>query len=218
MGDVIRLAEHRAARTAGARLRVRHAPVVFHFDLSCPFSYLAAERVERLIPQARWRPTVAEALRDRLSGRDADAIDRSRAAAERRAHELKLPLVWPARHPRPVRAGMRAALRAAHYGHGPAFALAAARLAFCGGFDLDDPETLVEAAAASGMSLDACLRAGGETALDCALARPAARLLAAGADRLPAITVGGAAHCGDEIVAAAAAAARLASAGRVQAG
>ena len=41
-------------------------------------------------------------------------------------------------------------MRAAHYasqqGRGAAFVLAAGRLAFCGGFDLDDPELLAEAA------------------------------------------------------------------------
>ena len=37
--------------------------------------------------------------------------------------------------------------------------LAIGRLSFCGGFDVDDPEILAEAAAAAGLDLDACLLA-----------------------------------------------------------
>ena len=40
-----------------------------------------------------------------------------------------------------------------------AFVLAATRLAFCGGFDLEDPEILAEAAAAAGIVLDDYLQA-----------------------------------------------------------
>jgi len=57
---------------------------------------------------------------------------------------------------------MRAAVHACDVDRGPAFVLAATRLAFCGGFDLDDPEVLAEAAAAAGLELDACLHAGGD--------------------------------------------------------
>jgi len=53
------------------------------------------------------------------------------------------------------------------------------RLAFCGGFDLDDPEVLAEAAAAAGVPLDDCLRAARDPALDAPALRAARRLLAA---------------------------------------
>ncbi len=43
-------------------------------------------------------------------------------------------------------------------GCGAQFALAAMRLAFCGGFDLEDPEILAEAAAAAGIPLAGLLR------------------------------------------------------------
>jgi len=203
MGEVIRLAERRVARASAARPRPGSAPVVFHFDLSCPFSYLTAESVERLLPRAWWRPTIGAP-----ASADLKSIARLRDAAERRAEELRLPLVWPARHPLPVRSGMRAALRATWQGHGSAFALAAARLAFCGGFDLDDPEALAEAAAAAGISLDQCLRAAGDPAIDRALEAPARALAAAGAVGLPAVRVGTAVHSGRDCVASAAAAAR----------
>jgi 2-hydroxychromene-2-carboxylate isomerase len=132
-----------------------------------------------------------------------------RAVAERRAAELRLPLVWPERYPADVPAAMRAASYAAEHGRGAAFVLAAGRLAFCGGFDLDDPEILFEAAAAAGLGLDDSLRAAGDCGRDGAMEAAGSRLLAAGADRLPALRVGRSLFWGEEKVAEAAAAARL---------
>ena len=68
------------------------------------------------------------------------------------------PSEFPARSTR----ALRAAARASELGAGARFALAATRLHFCGGFDLDDPETLAEAAAAAGVPLDECLAAAGD--------------------------------------------------------
>ena len=65
----------------------------------------------------------------------------------RRAVELRLPLVWPDGFPVAAPSALRAAAYAAEIGAGARFALAASRLAFCGGFDLEDPEILAEAAA-----------------------------------------------------------------------
>ncbi len=86
--------------------------------------------------------------------------------------------MWPDRFPGPVPSAMRAAAYASEVGHGRAFALAASRLAFCGGFDLDDPEILAEAADAAGMSLDGCLAAAGDRNWDLPL-EAASRMLAA---------------------------------------
>lgn len=204
MGEVISLSERRE-RHDGARRPAGAPSAAFHFDLSCPFTYLALERVDRQLPGVRWRPTWGAALHrgDPWSADDAGA--RARRAVERRALELHLPLSWPARQPRSARGAMRAALFAAERGRGGAFAMAAARLAFCGGFDLNDPEVLAEAAAAAGLPLDGCLRAAGDVARDGPLEEAGRRLLAAGADRLPAIRVGRVLHCGEQRVAQAAA-------------
>jgi 2-hydroxychromene-2-carboxylate isomerase len=196
MGDLIRLAGRRE-RSVGAHRAMGAATAAFHFDLGCPFSYLALERVDRQMPGVRWRPSYAEALhRGNPWAQDA-AGEAARHAAERRARELRLPLSWPAAHPRSARGAMRAADYAAQEGRGGAFALAAARLAYCGGFDLNDPEVLAEAAAASGLSLDGCLRAAGDVSRDGPLEEAGRWLLAAGADRLPALRVGRVLHCGE---------------------
>ncbi len=208
MGEVIRLAERRAARRT--RNHHRHEPsrVQFLFDLSCPFSYLAAERVERAFDDVVWTPACMTSLNCGSAEGDPEGDARRRDAAEHRASELRLPLVWPERHPAPVPAAMRAASYAAEQGRGAAFALAAGRLAFCGGFDLDDPEILAEAAAAAGIGMDGCLQAVGDVARDGAIEGAGRHLLAAGADRLPALRVGRSLFWGENRVAEAAAAAR----------
>src|SRR5918994_378836 len=83
-----------------------------------------------------------------VGGRLADAAARERdeLAASARASVLRLPLVWP-EGTSSARAAMRVASLACERGRGGAFVLAASRLAFCGGFELDDPEVLAEAAA-----------------------------------------------------------------------
>ena len=207
MGDVIRLAERRAARrprtASPGRVRVE-----LLFDLCCPFSYLAAERVERAFDDVIWTPAAASAVRSGSPAPTAEALERLRAAAEAHAAELRLPLVWPERFPAEVPSAMRAAAFASERGRGAAFVLAAFRLAFCGGFDLEDPEILAEAAAAAGIGMEGCLQAVGEARRDEAIDAAGRRLLAAGADRLPALRVGRSLFWGENRVAEAAAAAR----------
>ncbi len=205
MGELIDLTARREAlRQRTGRREPSRAQL--YFDLGCPFTYLASERVERSFDQITWTPACLEALQQGTPAADVEGRERLRAAAEERAAELRLPLVWPERFPADVRAAMRAAAYAAEQGRGGAFVLAAGRLAFCGGFDLDDPEVLAEAAAAAGVPLEACLRAARERGRDGAMEAAGRRLLAAGADRLPVLRVGRSLVWGEARVAAAAAA------------
>jgi 2-hydroxychromene-2-carboxylate isomerase len=209
MGEVIRLAERRQARRAKPRQRPASLRGEFLFDLASPFTYLAAERVERAFDDVTWTPASSTALRRTSLAADEVALAAVRAAAEERAEELRLPLVWPDSWPHDVPAAMRVASHAVTTGRGAAFVLAAGRLAFCGGFDLDDPEILAEAAAAAGLGLEACLHAAGDRGRDGAIEAAGRRLLAAGADRLPALRIGRALYWGETQVAGAAAAARM---------
>src|SRR6185312_759703 len=77
-----------------------------------------------------------------------------------------LPLIWPDRYPANTRQALRAASFASENGAGASFALAAMRLAFCGGFDLEDPEIIGVAAAAAGVSLEGCLAAARDSSRD----------------------------------------------------
>jgi len=199
MGDLTVLAERRATRrraepslAASGAAEFGASPVAFCFDPGCPFSYLVAERVERRLSAVEWVPVSAAALAP--AGREpwTDPVGGRalRVRAERRADELRLPLVWPDRFPPTGTAALRVAVYAVRTGVGSAFALAAGRLAFCGGFDLEDPVNLAEAAAAAGIGLDACLRAASDEANDGPLEAAARGLLAHGVTELPAFRVG----------------------------
>ncbi len=215
MGKVISLEEHRRARavspggcapvspgTAAPRLST-----TLWFDLASPSTYFAAERADRMFPGLVWHPVLAG---PRLpTGPIAEGPDDvTLRAAIARAAELRMPLVWPERYPAAGRAAMRVAALAAELGQASAFVLAASRLAFCGGFDLDDPEILSEAAAAAALPLDECLRAAGDRSRDAAMEAAGRDLVAQGADRMPVFRVGYRLFCGEERLPEAAAATR----------
>jgi 2-hydroxychromene-2-carboxylate isomerase len=213
MGDVIRLSERRdALRRRRAPTRQRRTRAEFFFDLACPFTYFVTERVERSFDEVVWRPASTDALRRSSLAHDDVSAAAVRRAAEERAAALRLPLVWPDRFPIAVPAAMRVAAHAAESGRGAAFVLAATRLAFCGGFDLDDPEILAEAAAAAGLVLDDTLIAARDEGRDGEIEAVGRALLAAGADRLPALRVGRALYWGEARVSEALVAARIARA------
>jgi len=203
MGKLIRLWERMDAprrRSGGSRSGTTATAAELSFDLRCPYSYLAAEQLERAFDELIWTPASWTALHPVGACRDGGA-DAYRRAAEARAAALRLPLVWPERWPAGVPAAMRVAAFARERGRGGPFVLAAMRLAFCGGFDLDDPETLAEAAAASRLPLDACFAAARNTRRDRRIERAGRHLAALGADRLPALRVGGAVDWGEARVA-----------------
>jgi 2-hydroxychromene-2-carboxylate isomerase len=165
--------------------------VSFCFDLLSPWTYLAAERVERQFAGVRWCPVVPDVLAPEESDEGA------RRAVDLRAAELRMPLVWPETWPSAGRSAMRVASLAAERGRAAPFVLAASRLAFCGGYDLDDPEALAEAAAAAGLGLEECLTAAGDLRRDGPLERAGLRLLAQGADELPVFVIGHVLFCGE---------------------
>ncbi len=197
MGELIDLAERRAVHRRAATSDVAAGlglDATFFFDLASPFTYLAAERVERLLGSVTWRPVAAEALHRGLCPTGPE----QREEAERRAASLGMPIVWPDGFPAPVPAAMRAAAYAAECGRGAPFTLAAARLAYCGGFDLADPEVLAEAAAVAGIGLEECLHAAGDVSRDGPLEAAGRGLLVAGAERLPVFAIAGSLISGED--------------------
>jgi len=202
MGELIVLAERRIERqpepaaggprdggterpTARARGLVSTADVVFFYGLDCPFSYLTAEGVERVLGEVEWVP-VAGLSAEWASARRGESAE-VRRRAEHLAAELRFPLVWPDRGTTGVSSALRVAAQAGKLGTGARFALAASRLAFCGGFDLEDPEILAEAAAAAGLPLPQCLAAARDSLLDQGLCDAGYRLRAQGITELPAV-------------------------------
>ena len=182
MGELIDFTERMAdrSRTAGPR-------PAFFFDLACPFSYLAAEQVNRMFDLMDWVPTAAALMDDGDHPRYSIAqLER----AERQAAELRLPLVWPERFPAALPSALRAATYAADADALDRFALAASRLAFCGGFDLEDPEMLAEAAGAAGIPLEETLQAARDRDRNFRLHATASGLRRRGLSTLPVICVG----------------------------
>ena len=200
MGQLIILAERPADRSRPARTD----KPAFYFDLVCPFSYLMAERVERILGDVEWVPTASTFL----DGQEWAQAPTMRREAERRAAALRLPLVWPDGFPALAAGALRTASYAAEIDAGARFALAASRLAFCGGFDLQDPDVLAEAAAAAAIPLEAALAAAGDRARDRTLQATARGLVRRGVRRLPAICVGALWFTGEHALGEAAALAR----------
>jgi 2-hydroxychromene-2-carboxylate isomerase len=200
MGEVIQFVRRRQS----ARER---AGVTFFFDLACPYTYLAAERLDRRFCDASWRPaTVGRHLADSpvLAGGAAAPLDaHALRDVELRARELHMPLVWPERFPARVPHAMRAATYAVERGRGQAFAIAVGRLAFCGGFDVEDPRMLAEAAAAAGLDVEQTLDAADDERRDRALEAAGRALWVDGGTTLPAVRHDGGLFCGEHGVTAA---------------
>jgi len=130
----------------------------FYFDLGSPFAYLAAQRLEELLPEPiAWQPVLLGGL-FKLGGRSSwalgDASGRRAGIAEvqRRAREYGLPpLRWPDPWPSDYLFAMRLATFAFQVERGREFARRAFRAAFQEGRDLGVPEHALGVAAAVGL-------------------------------------------------------------------
>jgi 2-hydroxychromene-2-carboxylate isomerase len=205
MGDLVLLGEHREGREdpgpAGSRRPARPALL---FDLASPSTYLAAERAERLFGDIAWCPAIEREPEQPLGLRACERL-------QERAAALRLPLIWPEAFSAGGRRAMRVAALAAEHRRAAPFVLAMTRLAFCGGFDIDDPEAIAEATAAAGLPLDDALQAARDRTRDASMAAQGRLVAAAGGDRLPALRVRGLLFCGEERLEEAAAAWRARS-------
>jgi 2-hydroxychromene-2-carboxylate isomerase len=130
----------------------------FYYDLRDPECYLWAERVNAELPEVpEWVPVAlarAPAFRcaeERASFHE----DLARAAEAQGLQPLRLPEAWPAE----TDLALRAATYAKQIGRVVAFSLAAFRQAYAGGQDLDDPDTILIAAAACEIHPHAMTRA-----------------------------------------------------------
>jgi 2-hydroxychromene-2-carboxylate isomerase len=178
MGELIRLSERKADLS-----RPSHSSAAFFFALGCPFSYLAAERVERAFGEIEWVPLPGP-LPTHTWPQEALEV------AEREAAALRLPFAGPDRLPADCRPAARAAVFAARQGLVARFALAVSRLVFCGGFELDDPETISEAAGAADLSVAEALGAAEDSRYDAQLDATAQGLRSRGVGASPVIRIG----------------------------
>jgi 2-hydroxychromene-2-carboxylate isomerase len=191
MAEVIQLTQRRPdlAGRQTVPYAPETAPPTLYFDLASPYTYLVAERIERRGRGVAWRPAM---LRQPLSRGD-ELV----AEAQRRAHALRMPLVWPERFPSRVPTAMRVATYANEQGCCSGYAIAAGRLAFCGGFDLEDPDIIAEAAAAAGLDVEGALAAARDPRRDHQIEMAGRAVGHAGGTVLPALEHERRIYCGE---------------------
>jgi 2-hydroxychromene-2-carboxylate isomerase len=189
------------------------AAAVFYFDFNSPYAYLAAARIEGLVPGAEWRPIAFPLLlheQGRLEAamaRDPSPIvaEVSRRAADRGLPPFNPPQGWPL-HAWSL-APLRAALFAGDSGRMREFCDAAFRAMFVEGRSLVELDTIRDAAREAG--LDA-------TEVEEAIQRPEVKqrlkghteeALARGVTGIPTVAIGDELFWGDDRLEEAAAAA-----------
>jgi 2-hydroxychromene-2-carboxylate isomerase len=186
---------------------------VFYFDLGSPYSYLAAERVNHVLPEVPvWQPVLLGAIfnaRGYGSWSQTDGRETGMAEVERRARERGMPEIrWPDPWPGNTLTAMRAATFAQQTGRTVAFALAAFRQAFAAGRDLSEVDNVLLAAAACELHPRAVLKGIEMQSVKDALRAATDEAIARGVTGVPTIAVGEHVFWGDDRLEEAAAAIR----------
>lgn len=175
----------------------------FYVDVGSPYAWLAAERVESVLPVApTWEPVLLGAI---FAARGSGSWSLTEARAEgieeveRRASAYGLgPVRWPDQWPGNMLLAMRCAVAADELGAGRAFLLAALRAGFVEGRDLSDPAAVADAASTAGIEGEALLAAASTPAVKAALKQRTERAIALGVRGVPTVLVGEQAFWGDD--------------------
>lgn len=177
-------------------------PPLLLVDLGSPYAYLAAERIDGLLPNAEWRAVLLGAM-FQATGRQSWATTPARAdgiaEVERRAAAYGLPPIrWPEPWPSDGLLAARAATWADGQGAGRAFIREALRLHFRDGISLASHEAVEEAARRTGLDATATLIGAAHDDTKAELRRRTGEALAAGAIGVPTVIVAGDALWGDD--------------------
>jgi 2-hydroxychromene-2-carboxylate isomerase len=185
-----------------------------------PYSWFAAERIERVLPQAGWRGVLAGAVfkaNDRVSWGLTERREEGIADCEARAavHGLG-PIQWPRPWPTSDLLVARAMVYAEQLARSPSsaeagsptaparddllkpFALAAMRMAFLEGADLGDADSVVEAGRRVGIDTGELRDALQAAEVKDALRSATDEALAFGVFGVPTVIVGGRLFWGDD--------------------
>jgi len=174
----------------------------FYFAAMSPYSWLAAERIEVVLPGARWRALFAGGL-FKIAGRTSWGFTEHRAAeieeCERRAERYGLGTIrWPERWPTNDLRVARAMTYADSRGELRGFALAAMRLAFLDGCDLEEPGSVAKAASRAGLDGGEMERAVEDPAVKSALRELTEGAAARGVFGVPTVAIGEQLFWGDD--------------------
>jgi 2-hydroxychromene-2-carboxylate isomerase len=175
----------------------------FFFDLGSPYSYLAAERINQVLPEAPvWQPILLGGLFKQFGRRswaETDERAAGMAEVERRAQERGLPPVrWPEPWPGNTLFAMRVATYAAGIDRATPFALAAFRQAFVAGRDLSVPDNVLIAAAACELHPKAVLAGAESKAVKDALRAATEKAADRGVRGVPSVVIGNDVFWGDD--------------------
>ena len=136
---------------------------VFYYDLGSPYAYLAAERINEVLPVVPvWQPILLGGIWQQTGGdswartdkRDEGMREIEQPGERARAPAHPLADEWPTN----TLTAMRAAIFAQQIGRAVAFSLAAFRQAFAGGRDLSVTDNVLIAAAACELHPNAVLK------------------------------------------------------------
>ena len=188
-------------------------PPTFYYDTNSPYAYLAANRVQELIPDAAWRP-VAFGIMLREQGRTPWSLgpgrDAGMAECERRAERYGLPpIAWPEGWPRETWSfnPLRAAIVAEEEGLLVPFSLECYRMMFVERRSLAELPTVLEAARAAGLDPADVEARMGTAAVKERLREYTDEAQARGVSGVPTVAVDGRLFWGDDRLEEAAAAA-----------
>jgi 2-hydroxychromene-2-carboxylate isomerase len=175
----------------------------FYYDLGSPYAYLAAERIQRVLPVVPvWQPILLGGIWKETGGRSWATTDKREegiAEIERRAGRYGLmPVRWPDGWPNNTLTAMRAAIFAQQTGRAVAFSLAAFRQAFAAGKDLSDIDNVLIAAAACELHPTAVLKGIEMQSTKDRLRAMTREAYERGVRGVPTVAVGGELFWGDE--------------------
>lgn len=185
---------------------------VFYYDFSSPYSYLAAARIDDLLPQARWRPIVFGSLIQEIGkvpwslrpGRDVEMAEIERRVADRGLPPLRWPEGWP-RDSYSV-LPLRAALAAQRHGRLKPASHALYAVAFAEGRRLDGLDHVLDAVVGQGLDREDLKAAMDSPEVRDELRSNTARALSRGVTGVPTVAVGEELFWGDDRLEEAAAA------------
>jgi 2-hydroxychromene-2-carboxylate isomerase len=179
-----------------------HEPATFYFGAMSPYSWMAAERIGRLLPDARWRGVLAGvvfAANGRTSWGLTDERARGLADCEQRAATHGLSVIrWPDEWPTSDLHVSRAMIVAKQRGLLRELALVAMRMAFREGADLSDLAVVLEAGRRVGIDAPVLEAGLGDVAVKQALRDLNDEALAAGVFGVPTVIVDGELYWGDD--------------------
>ena len=177
----------------------------FYFGAMSPYSWFAAERIDRLLPEARWHGVFAGAV-FKQNGRESWGLTDQRAAKiadcdERAAkHDLgpiKCPDPWPTNDLLVARA-MTFCMRAEDDRLLRSFGLAAMRLTFLEGVDLGEAESVLEAGRRVGIDERELAEALQDQRIKDALRADTEAVVTAGVFGVPTVSVASELFWGDD--------------------